>query len=406
MKTKIVNTYNGIALQYEETGEYLVVKKENYIALQDGIKEDSKELRVSDLLLSKVSELRRESIANKETLIRYFSKQAAGQNHPVTDDFVKIVTQLLFSKRIYCEVTNDGPVLHLEDYKLQLNGKGCLELIFDNDVQNPMQSMDVNIYKYLSSSSRPREVLFNVLVQMASKGAYALCKYLMLQSKIYEFADLLMKISAEAGENVVYKQKFEDNILNNKEVDQIDIKRTDNCITINNKGKIIKIDGGDAIALTIDGDIITISSKGMKDDISKSKSLEEALNKVKTRVAEVVLPCGDKAKDLYLAKIKPVAGDFAKAIVTPIFMVEEEKEIKQSVKNTGGNSNTQNTSNTGTNKNNKSFNKNANQKIKNSNKVDSDDNNQQNSKPSNTLNYILFAAMVGVIVLLFIIGGL
>lgn len=403
MKTKIVNTFNGIAVQYEETGEYLIVKEENYIALQDGTNEEAKEIRRSLSLVSKKVELRKESFGNKKALIRYFAKQAAGEDHDVPEDFVEIITQLLFSRRIYSEVTQEGPVLYLEDYKIQLNGKGCLELIFDNDVQNPMQSMDVNIYKYLSSSSRPREVLFNVLVQMVQKGSYAICKYLMLKSKIYEFADLLMKISSEAGENVAFKQKFEEKIIGNDDVDKVNIKTENNCIIINNKGKIIQIDNGDAIALTIDGDIITVSTKGMKEDISKSKNKEEALNKVKSRIAEVVVPCGSKAKTIYFTKIKPVAEKFATNIVTPIFMFEEEQEAKRNSTEAESRQDNRGNRNNNETKNSKSFNKEKPKKVKNSSTVDRET--PDSSKPSNTLNYILFAGMIVVIALLFIIGG-
>lgn len=404
MKTKIVNTFNGIALQYEETGEYIVVKNENYIVLQDSTKDDAKEIRVSSPLTSKIVELRRETMENKETLIRYFAKQAAGNDHPLNEDFVRITTQLLFSKRIYSEVTHDGPVLYLEDYRLELDSKGCLQLVLRNNTQNVViDAMGINIYKYLGESTRPREVLFKVLVQMASKGAYPLCKYLMLKSKIYEFADLLMKISEGAGDNAIFKQKFEEKILGNESPDKINIKTENNCITINNNGKIIKIDNGDAVALTIDGDIITISSKGMKEDISKAKSMEEAVHKVKTRIAEVMIPCGSKAKTLYVTKIKPVAGDFAKSIVTPIFMFEEEKDNK---KDTDGNSSQgkrENVKSSQSESNTKSFNKGNNKKIKNSSTVERDI--QNNNKPTNTLNYILFAGMIAVIVLLFIVGG-
>lgn len=257
-------------------------------------------------LQSKIKEFSGEKFENKVALIKYIISQVT--HAPIDENIINYLTEMFFDEECYVENdAYDGPKIHLHEFEISVNVNGHLQLKDGNDIIAESISP---IYEKMGNSAYPRVACFNTIADMilsTEKDELAYC--LIRTDLIDQLADYLKKVTEDAGNNAIYENKFNAIIDEKKETN---ISYEKNEIRINQGGKIIVIEGGDGVALEIHGETITVSRKGMRREIALSKSIEEAASKITSRVSEVMKPCGEKAKVIYVEKIKPGIKDFSK----------------------------------------------------------------------------------------------
>lgn len=375
---ELICSITGPVVRYSD-GMYLLIYNMKYLQLIADLHTPEVFVKRSEInFLDKKELFKSEGISNRETLIKYLIKDCCGDEYEVNERFVKSLSLILFDSTVRTENTLEGPIMYFNKYKLQLNAKGQAELL-DTSTGDILATSIPNIYKAISVSSSPEESCNNFLRTLfLNTKKSAVIDYLCRTDAVFEFARYIKQITIDAGDNAIYTNTFNESIMAGRTVDDTIIKVEGSSIRINNNGKIVIVDG-DALGFEIDNGVIKVSSKGLKKDIEKSRSLDEAVGKVTSRLVEVLRPCGEQARSVYEKKIKPQTKEFAKTVIADL--KNEEKEARESKE-----------ANTG-----KSFNKRVEPKMTSKNNPTPDD---------STKNLIIAACMFGVIVFLLIIGGI
>lgn len=301
---EVLRTKAGPVLKVTEG--YIVMYRMESIELYDSLDFRVKPRDVCEVDISKkIVEFKDEAIQNKIALVRHLFKQVTADE--IDKSILELITQVLFDDKCVCTLDElDGPKVIYPGYIVQINVDGKLEIASSNG--RVLMESASSIYEKVLGSSVPRVVLFQTVAPLIiGLQDFKLLFYLLRTDVLDQFSDYIKQVTEQAQGNAIYEDAFNSICPN---VEETHISYSKEGIRINQGGKIFVIDGGDGVALEINGNTVRVSRKGMRKDILSANSIEDASSKIAARVSEVLKPCGERAKTVYIERIKPTMKGF------------------------------------------------------------------------------------------------